>query len=208
MESHALSLAVIAALQDPNTGAFKGDEWGEMDTRFLYGAFNALSLMNLLSLVDVPKAVGYVQSCANFDGGYGVCPGAESHSGQILTCVGALAIAGRLDLVDKDRLGGWLSERQLENGGLNGRPEKLEDVCYSWWVASSLAMIGKLHWIDGPKLAKFILQCQVSLLCRLKSDSLPRANFFRTLKMEALRTDPVMRLMSSTHTLASLVLAY
>ena len=161
VESHTLSVAVIAALQDPSSGSFKGDEWGETDTRFLYGAFNALSLLNLLSLVDVPKAVSYIQACANFDGGYGVCPGAESHSGQILTCVAALAIAGRLDLVDADRLGGWLSERQLDNGGLNGRPEKLEDVCYSWWVASSLAMIGRLHWIDGPKLAKFILRCQV-----------------------------------------------
>ena len=90
-------------------------------------------------------------------------PGAESHAGQIYTCVGALAIAGRLDLVDKDRLGGWLSERQLPHGGLNGRPEKLEDVCYSWWVASSLAMIDRLHWINGEKLTTFILKCQVSL---------------------------------------------
>lgn len=103
-----------------------------------------------------------MQACANFDGGYGVSPGAESHAGQCFTCVGALAIAGRIDLVDKDRLGGWLSERQLENGGLNGRPEKLEDVCYSWWVLSSLAMIDRLHWIDGKKLAAFILKCQVS----------------------------------------------
>ena len=103
----------------------------------------------------------YVEACANFDGGYGVSPGAETHAGQIFTCVGALAIAGRLDLVDTDRLGGWLSERQLDNGGLNGLPEKLEDVCYSWWVVSSLAMIGRIHWIDQNKLAKFILRCQV-----------------------------------------------
>ncbi|KAK2751894.1 hypothetical protein FQN55_008636 [Onygenales sp. PD_40] len=150
----------IADLQDRTTGTFKGDEWGEIDTRFLYGALNALSLLGLLSLVDVDKAISYVQSCANFDGGFGVRPGAESHAGQIFTCVGALAIVDRLDLVDKDKLGGWLSERQLENGGLNGRPEKLEDVCYSWWVASSLAMIGKLHWIDGGKLSAFILRCQ------------------------------------------------
>ena len=75
--------------------------------------------------------------------------------------MGALSIAGRLDLVDRDRLAGWLSERQLKNGGLNGRPEKLEDVCYSWWVVSSLAMIGRLHWIDGDVLTKFILECQV-----------------------------------------------
>lgn len=83
-----------------------------------------------------------------------------------------MAIAGRLDLVDRDRLGGWLSERQLPNGGLNGRPEKLEDVCYSWWVMSSLVMIDRLRWIDGDKLVQFILRCQVStdLLPLLKLD--------------------------------------
>ncbi|KAI9739504.1 MAG: hypothetical protein M1834_006219 [Cirrosporium novae-zelandiae] len=150
----------IAALQNPESGTFAGDEWGETDTRFLYGAFNALSLLHLMHLIDVAKAVAHIQECANFDGGYGVSPGAESHSGQIFTCVAALAIAGRLDLVDKETLGSWLSERQLKNGGLNGRPEKLEDVCYSWWVLSSLAMIGKLHWIDREKLSKFILKCQ------------------------------------------------
>jgi len=43
-------------------------------------------------------------------------------------CVAALAILDRLDVVDVDTLGWWLAERQLPNGGLNGRPEKLEDV--------------------------------------------------------------------------------
>jgi len=114
----------------------------------------------LLHLVDVDKAVAHVQACANFDGGYGTSPGAESHAGQVFTCVGALAIAGRLDLVNQDRLGAWLSERQCKNGGLNGRPEKKEDVCYSWWVMSTMAMLDKLHWIDRDKLASFILQCQ------------------------------------------------
>ena len=152
---------VIAALQDTQTGCFMGDEWGETDTRFLYGAFNALSLLGFLDLVDVPKAVSYIQQCENLDGGYGIRPGAESHAGQVFTCIGALSIAGRLDLVNRDRLGGWLSERQTQDGGFNGRPEKLQDVCYSWWVGTSLAMIGRLHWIDGDKLASFILRCQV-----------------------------------------------
>ncbi|KAL1635162.1 Rab geranylgeranyltransferase [Neofusicoccum ribis] len=149
----------IAGLQR-DTGTFAGDRWGETDTRFLYGAFNALSLLHLMHLVNVDKAVEHIQACANFDGGYGTSPGAESHSGQVFTCVGALTIAGRLDLVDRDKLGGWLSERQLPNGGLNGRPEKMEDVCYSWWVMSAMAMIDRLHWIDGSKLAAFILRCQ------------------------------------------------
>lgn len=131
-----------------------------MDTRFLYGALNALSILDMMHLVDVEKAVAHVQSCGNFDGAFGFTPGAESHAGGTFTAVGALTIARRLDLVDADRLGAWLSERQLPNGGLNGRPEKLEDVCYSWWVISSIAMLDKVHWIDGTALTKFILQCQ------------------------------------------------
>ncbi|KOS18817.1 Geranylgeranyl transferase type-2 subunit beta [Escovopsis weberi] len=150
----------LADLQNRESGSFFGDEWGEEDTRFLYAALNALSLLGLLELADVEGAVSYVCSCANFDGGYGAKPGAESHSAQIFTCVGALAIAGRLDLVDGKRLGGWLSERQLPNGGFNGRPEKREDVCYSWWVLSSIQMIGRTEWIDGGALARFILGCQ------------------------------------------------
>jgi geranylgeranyl transferase type-2 subunit beta len=154
-------LTVIASLQDQQSGVFKGDEWGETDTRFSYGALLALSLLGKLDEIDLDKVVSYIHQCENLDGGYGVCPGAESHSGQILTCVAALAIADRLDLIDTDRLGTWLSERQLESGGLNGRPEKLEDVCYSWWVAASLDIIGRLHWIDRQKLEDFILRCQV-----------------------------------------------
>ena len=117
-----------------------------------------------MNLVDVAKAVEHIRLCTNFDGGFGSSPGAESHAGQVYPCVGALSIAGRLDLIDDDRLGGWLSERQLPNGGLNGRPEKLEDVCYSWWVLSSLTIIDRVHWIDADKLTRFILQCQARLL--------------------------------------------
>ncbi|KAJ5020340.1 terpenoid cyclases/protein prenyltransferase alpha-alpha toroid [Bipolaris maydis] len=135
----------IANLQDPQTGTFAGDEWGEQDTRFLYGALNA------------PLAHGTAQSGRCCKSG---SIRAFSHAGQVFTCVGALTIAQRLDLVNHQKLAAWLSERQLKNGGLNGRPEKKEDVCYSWWVMSSMAMLDKLHWIDGAKLTQFILQCQ------------------------------------------------
>jgi geranylgeranyl transferase type-2 subunit beta len=177
----------IAGLQNRKTGTFRGDEWGEEDTRFLYGSLNALSLLGLLELVDVELAVEYIISCANFDGGFGVCPGAESHSGQIYTCLAALSIAGRIDVVDADKLGRWLSERQVEGGGLNGRPEKLEDVCYSWWVGSSLAMIGRLHWVDGGRLARFILSCQVS--GSLDGGGIVLMLWGRTRRMVGLRID-------------------
>jgi geranylgeranyl transferase type-2 subunit beta len=90
-------------------------------------------------------------------------PGGESHAAQVYVCVGTLSILGVLQYVDADQLGWWLCERQLASGGLNGRPEKLEDVCYSWWVLSSLSMLGRLHWIDSQKLTEFILKSQVMI---------------------------------------------
>jgi geranylgeranyl transferase type-2 subunit beta len=48
----------------------------------------------------------------------------------------------------------------VDSGGLNGRPEKQSDVCYSWWILSSLSLLGRAGWIDGGALARFILDCQ------------------------------------------------
>lgn len=53
-----------------------------------------------------------------------------------------------------------LAQRQTHCGGLQGRPEKLQDVCYSWWAVSALALIGRTHWIDSAALARFILNAQ------------------------------------------------
>jgi len=79
----------------------------------------------------------------------------------VFCCVAALAISGHLDRINKDTLSWWLCERQkLDDGGLNGRPEKLSDVCYSWWVLSAMAIMDRLHWIDRDRLHQFILKCQ------------------------------------------------
>ena len=110
--------------------------------------------------VDVDAAARFVAACRNFDGGFGAEPGAESHAGQVFCCVGALAIAGRLELVDAPLLGWWLAERQCDSGGLNGRPEKQADVCYSWWVLSALCLLQREQWVDAAALRTFILACQ------------------------------------------------
>lgn len=156
-------MADVASLQQPD-GSFFGDQWGEVDTRFSYCAVNCLSLLNRLDAVDVEKTIEFVLRCKNFDEGFGCVPGAESHAGQVFCCVATLAICNALDRVDADKLGWWLCERQVASGGLNGRPEKDEDVCYSWWVLSALAILGRLHWIDQQKLQQFILSCQVRWL--------------------------------------------
>ena len=160
----------FAGLQQAD-GSFVGDEWGEVDTRFSYCALSGLSILGRLKindgaadgeqLIDVDAATRFVASCKNFDGGFGCIPGAESHAGQIFCCVAALSIGGALHLVDHELLGWWLAERQCDSGGLNGRPEKQADVCYSWWILSALSILGKVDWIDTARLANFILDCQV-----------------------------------------------
>ena len=81
---HKLNLD-ICQLQDKSSGAFMGDEWGEIDTRFSYCAILSLYLLgrcDALSLQDQEKAIEFISSCRNYDGGYGCIPGAESHAGQ------------------------------------------------------------------------------------------------------------------------------
>ncbi|ODV68960.1 terpenoid cyclases/Protein prenyltransferase, partial [Hyphopichia burtonii NRRL Y-1933] len=151
----------IKSLQLSN-GSFKGDEFGEVDTRFVYTSVSALSILGELSEEIKELASSFIMKCENFDGGFGMLPGAESHAAQVFTCIGTLAICNRLDKIEnKNRLCNWLSERQvLPSGGFNGRPEKLPDVCYSWWVLSSLSIIGSIKWINDEYLEKFILSCQ------------------------------------------------
>jgi hypothetical protein len=48
--------------------------------------------------------------------------------------------------VDKDLLGWWLAERQVKEGGLNGRPEKLADVRMAK---------AKKHWEDFLSLRTY-----------------------------------------------------
>lgn len=169
--------AFVCSLQLED-GSFVGNSWGEVDTRFSYCALSTLSILGRLggsigagessvvdveAQVDVTKAAEFIIACQNFDGGFGSCPGAESHAGQIFCCVGALSIASSLHLLgdeNVDLLAWWLAERQCDSGGLNGRPEKQADVCYSWWILSSLSILGKVDYINVNKLAGFILKAQ------------------------------------------------
>ncbi|KAI2504347.1 Prenyltransferase and squalene oxidase repeat [Fragilaria crotonensis] len=175
----------LASLQQPD-GSFVGDAAAaasssinttaaEIDTRFSYCVLSALSILNRLDAIDINKAVKYIQKCFNpLDGGYGSCIGAESHAGQVFCCIGALSIAQALhhyvDDLDDDEYGTatdaltkltwWLSERQCDSGGLNGRSEKQADVCYSWWILSSMSLLGVVQYIDSAKLASFIVKAQ------------------------------------------------
>lgn len=155
-------VSYVKSMQAQDSGAFKGDEWGEIDTRFTYCAAVTLAVLGKLDVVNKTKAIDYILSTRNeLDGGFGCTKNVESHGGYVFTALGALSVLGGLHRVENwDALAWWLAERQCDSGGLNGRPEKLADVCYSWWILSSLYVLNRMDWIDGEKLVQFILQCQ------------------------------------------------
>lgn len=53
-----------------------------MCIRFSYIAICCLSILRRLHKINVEKAVKYIISCKNMDGGFGCTPGGESHAGQ------------------------------------------------------------------------------------------------------------------------------
>jgi prenyltransferase beta subunit len=52
-------------------GSFFGDKWGEIDVRFSFCAVAILALTNQSTIIDTSKAIEFVLSCGNADGGFG-----------------------------------------------------------------------------------------------------------------------------------------
>lgn len=147
----------VMSLYNEKDGSFKGNEYGEVDGRFCYSAVYCLKILKK----EIPSnCVEFFKKTFNFDGGFGGSPEAESHAAYVFCAVGALAMIGELDQFNQEKVLKFLSLRQTSLGGFNGRPEKLPDVCYSWWVLSSIYAITDKQIVDLDHLEQFILQCQ------------------------------------------------
>ncbi|CAD8089400.1 unnamed protein product [Paramecium primaurelia] len=155
---YAAAAKYVAARQRQD-GSFEGDQWGEVDARFSYCGLSSLTLLNKRDLIDIKKAASYIKKCRNFDGSFGGIPDAESHGAYVFCCVGTLYLCEDLTF-NIDELSMWIHERQTSKGGLNGRPEKLADVCYSWWMYSALCLLKREQWINQQALENYILECQ------------------------------------------------
>lgn len=142
----------IATLLLPD-GSFMGDEFGEVDSRFSYCAVASLCLLDALDAVDRTLIMGFLMRCQNLDGGFGLAPFDESHAGQAFCCIAALSLLSPTILEAKnfDKAAAWLAARQLPSGGLNGRPEKLEDASHliPSLYCSQLDVVGVLFLVGA-----------------------------------------------------------
>lgn len=107
----------------------------ETDLRAAYIVTIIVKLLHLdESLLDgVAETIIRSQT---YEGGLSNVEGGEAHGGYTFCGIAALSLLGALHLLDVPRLTMWLSRRQCEFGGFNGRTNKLLDSCYSFWVGA------------------------------------------------------------------------
>ena len=61
----------------------------------------------------------------------------------------------------KEDLIHWCAHRQI--GGFQGRPNKVEDTCYSYWIGGTLQVLGYDDLLDRDVLTDFVLSCQTDM---------------------------------------------
>lgn len=88
----------------------------------------------------------------------------EGHGGSTFCGVAALVLMKKLDeVIDADwrkDLVRWCVHRQI--GGMQGRPNKVEDTCYSYWIGGTLRLLGNdtFALLDHNALRSFVFTCQ------------------------------------------------
>ncbi|SOV16709.1 geranylgeranyl transferase type2 beta subunit, putative [Plasmodium sp. gorilla clade G2] len=150
------------------------------DMRFMFCSLCTLYLLNKLfkerniyvnniNNINHDKCIQWIINCFNIDGGFSNLPGSESHAGTTFCAIHSLKLLKNekgktyfsYNPIMKKKLIRWLCER-YDNFGINGRVGKDHDVCYSWWVLSSLSSLnvnlGKVFNINI--IINFILECQ------------------------------------------------
>jgi geranylgeranyl transferase type-1 subunit beta len=143
-------------------GSFQCIQVGsEHDMRFLYCACVISHLLNNWSGVDQEKAVAFIKDCMAYDGGISLIPGQEGHGGSTFCGTASLMLMNRMDVLEVDPLTRWCVHRQV--AGMQGRPNKAEDTCYSYWIGATLCLLGRGDLLDQEPLRNFILNCQTQM---------------------------------------------
>lgn len=163
--------------QQDYDGGFMNDDSREKDTRIDCCAILSLKLLDLwkngknnlfeeisdefLTSIgfDKNKSINYLLNCYDPIGGFGQCIGSEPHAAQTFCCISSLRSLGALNIIDLKKISEFLVYRQCKNGGLNGRINKKEDVCYSFWILATSMMIG-CNFINLKELENFIFSCE------------------------------------------------
>ncbi|KAG0679983.1 hypothetical protein C6P40_004962 [Pichia californica] len=155
----------------------------ENDVRYCMIATTICKILvnNFENFINLKNLQKFIYNLQNFDGGFSMFKGDESHCGMIFCAIDSLSLISSLSSSSSSKLNfnkliDFLTHRQisfnkfneleLENnefsdindiGGFNGRINKYGDTCYVFWVLGSLKLLGFLNLINKNLALNFLL---------------------------------------------------
>ncbi|CAH1408152.1 unnamed protein product [Nezara viridula] len=155
----------VRSLQQDD-GSFCATQMGsENDMRFVYCAAVICYILQDWSGMDTEKTIEYIMRSMSYDYGFGQGPELESHGGVTYCAVAVLSLMGKLHSVlnvkQLEGLKRWVLMRQVT--GFQGRANKQEDTCYSFWVGATIQMLEIFDMIDFAENRAYIMTTQDSL---------------------------------------------
>ena len=152
-------------LRSGNFRAYQNQD-GEADLRFVYCACASSYMLNDWSGIQIDLVCDFIQSCRTYEGSFSLTPAIqEGHGGATYCAIASLALLGKLEQVLDDewkqQLIYWCVHRQQANGGgFQGRPNKPQDTCYSFWIGGTLRLLEMDHLLNQHALQDYILSNQ------------------------------------------------
>lgn len=154
----------VAATQRPD-GSFSATvEGSEQDMRFVYCAACICTMLDDWGTVDRERMREYILSSVRYDYGISQHMEMESHGGTTFCALAALQMSGQLEQIPAivlERMKRWLVMRQSD--GFQGRPNKLVDTCYSFWIGASMKILGVFDLTDAAENRRYIMSTQEKL---------------------------------------------
>lgn len=151
----------VEAVQKEN-GSFSASIQGsESDMRFVYCAAAICYMLNDWGSVNKQKMTEYVLNNIRYDYGISQDGEMESHGGTTFCAIAALYLSNQLNVLPVDTIEGmkrWLLFRQTD--GFQGRPNKLSDTCYSFWIGATLKILDSFELSDYEQNRNYILSTQ------------------------------------------------
>ncbi|XP_037081061.1 geranylgeranyl transferase type-1 subunit beta-like [Pollicipes pollicipes] len=155
-------LAGLRALQLPDGSFLSSLHGGESDMRFVYCAAAVCHMLDDWSGMDRQRTRQYILRSLRYDHGISQGPLLESHGGSVFCACATLSLMGELHTTlsdaQRDGLVFWCLSRQ--GGGFNGRPNKQEDSCYTFWIGASLHLLDAYALVQTPRLRQFVYSTQ------------------------------------------------
>lgn len=153
----------LSCLQQEDGSFVASAEEAENDMRFIYCAVAVSYMLNDWSGINIQKATEFIIRSLRYDGGFAQCPGMESHGGSTYCALAALSLMGTLKLLTQNQIDQILRWCILRlNVGFQGRPNKPDDTCYSFWVGGAISILCPAMWTKELilKSGRFVFSTQ------------------------------------------------